>query len=64
MKFCGIMNLLQVKRLSLGICFQPNEESVLAVSSQDNRLSIWDFSVENDNNEDNLEVPDQLMFLH
>jgi len=30
------------------IQFQPNDESVVAVSSADNRLSIWDFSVEND----------------
>lgn len=30
------------------ICFQPNEESVVTVSSADNRLSVWDFSVEND----------------
>jgi ribosome assembly protein RRB1 len=27
------------------IAFQPNEESVIAVASEDNRLSIWDMSV-------------------
>ena len=30
------------------IAFQPNEESVIAVASEDNRLSIWDMSVENE----------------
>jgi ribosome assembly protein RRB1 len=52
------------------IHFQPNDESVLAVSSADNRLGIWDFAVEADDqgrqDEDEMEeeVPDQLMFLH
>ena len=27
------------------IRFQPNEESVIAVASEDNRLTIWDMSV-------------------
>ena len=30
------------------IQFEPNEESVLAVCSADNRLTLWDFSVEVD----------------
>lgn len=30
------------------VCFQPNEESVLAVASEDNRVSIWDLAVENE----------------
>lgn len=30
------------------IKFQPNDESVLAVASEDNRLSIWDMSAENE----------------
>lgn len=34
------------------------EESVVAVSSADNRLSIWDFSVENEKNNDNEDIPD------
>jgi len=46
------------------IAFQPNDESVVAVSSADNRLSIWDFSVENDDTEMQNDVPDQMMFLH
>ena len=47
------------------IHFQPREECVLAVSSADNKLSIWDFSVEPEKDEpiDN-EIPPQLMFLH
>lgn len=44
------------------IGFQPNEESVIAVASEDNRLSIWDMSVENE--EEDPEVPNELMFLH
>jgi len=30
------------------IQFEPREDSVLAVASADNRLTIWDFSVEVD----------------
>tara|TARA_B110000503_G_C6894139_1_gene308021 strand:+ start:301 stop:483 length:183 start_codon:yes stop_codon:yes gene_type:complete len=41
-----------------GVSFQPLEESVLAVSSADNRLSVWDFSVENEKNDDNEDIPD------
>lgn len=44
------------------IKFQPNEESVIAVASEDNRLTIWDMSVENE--EEDPEVPNELMFLH
>jgi ribosome assembly protein RRB1 len=44
------------------IGFQPNEESVIAVASEDNRLSLWDMSVENE--EEDPEVPNELMFLH
>ena len=47
------------------IAFQPNEESVLAVSSADNRISLWDFAVEPDDEaEKDEDIPDQLMFLH
>lgn len=27
--------------------FQPKEESVIAVASEDNRVSLWDMSMEN-----------------
>jgi ribosome assembly protein RRB1 len=30
---------------STSIKFQPNEESVIAVASEDNRLTIWDMSM-------------------
>jgi ribosome assembly protein RRB1 len=47
---------------------QPHDEWTLAVASADNRLSVWDFSVEKDDEETldpNFEhVPDQLLFLH
>jgi ribosome assembly protein RRB1 len=44
------------------IRFQPNDESVIAVASEDNRLSIWDMAVENE--EEDPDVPNELMFLH
>ena len=33
------------------ISFEPREESVLAVCSADNKLTLWDFSVEVDEQE-------------
>lgn len=35
---------------------------MIAVASEDNRLSIWDMSVENE--EEDPEIPNELMFLH
>lgn len=50
------------------IQFEPREDSVLAVTSADDKLTLWDFSVEVDNQEENpdldMEIPPQLMFLH
>lgn len=44
--------------------FQPFEDSVVTASSADNRVSIWDFSVESESGKHDGEVPDQLMFVH
>lgn len=54
--------------------FEPREESVLAVASADNKLTLWDFSVEIDEQElqqqkkdmvsNGMDIPPQLMFLH
>jgi len=47
--------------------FEPGEDSVLAVASADNKLTIWDFSVEVDESAPqggDEEIPPQLMFLH
>jgi len=48
--------------------WQPHDEWTLAVASGDNRMSIWDFSVEKDDEEaddPNLQhVPDNMLFLH
>lgn len=48
--------------------WQPHDEWTLAVASGDNRMSIWDFSVEKDDEESddpNLKhVPDNMLFLH
>jgi len=47
------------------IQFQPREECVLAVSSDDHKLTLWDFGVEPDKNTpDESGLPPQLMFLH
>ena len=50
------------------IMWDPFDESQLAVCSEDNRLSVWDFSVEPDEKKlfDNYnhEIPQQLVFLH
>lgn len=50
------------------IQFEPREDSSLAVASADNKLTMWDFSVEVDESEqvtdEDYEVPPQLMFLH
>ena len=53
------------------ISFEPREESVLAVASADNKLTLWDFSVELDDQEqtpkvdtNGIDIPPQLMFLH
>ena len=48
--------------------WQPHDEWTISVASSDNRLSLWDFSVEPDDSEIdyNLKnnIPDQLLFLH
>jgi ribosome assembly protein RRB1 len=48
------------------IQFEPREDSVVAVVSADDKLTIWDFSVEVDEsetaNEEDMEIPPQLMF--
>jgi len=33
------------------IAFEPREESVLAVASADNKMTMWDFSVDMDDME-------------
>jgi ribosome assembly protein RRB1 len=35
---------------------------VIAVASEDNRLTIWDMAVENE--EEEPDIPNELMFLH
>jgi ribosome assembly protein RRB1 len=50
------------------LVWDPYEDSQIAVSSEDNRLTVWDFSVEPDDNQlfdaANNEIPQQLIFLH
>ena len=46
--------------------WQPSDEWTLAAASADNRVSVWDFSVENNEQEMNedMGVPEQVIFLH
>jgi len=48
--------------------WNPNDASVLAVSSADDRISIWDFAVETDDaaasTDKDVDVPPQLLFVH
>lgn len=47
--------------------WQPNDEWTLAVASGDNKLSIWDFSVEENSSmmqRDSDSIPEQIIFLH
>jgi ribosome assembly protein RRB1 len=45
--------------------WQPNDQWTLAVSSADNRLSIWDFSVEDQGDMlSDQNIPEQIIFLH
>ena len=50
--------------------WQPDDKWTIAVASADNRLSIWDFSIEGDQQgmglegEDEGEIPEQIIFLH
>ena len=50
------------------IQFEPREDSVLAVTSADDKFTLWDFSVEIDEQDEqpdlDVEIPPQLMFLH
>jgi ribosome assembly protein RRB1 len=45
------------------IQFAPRDQSVVAVSSADDKCSIWDFGVEAEGKVDK-DVPQQLMFVH
>lgn len=48
--------------------WHPHDEWTLSVSSADDRLTLWDLSVEKDDQElanpDLKDVPDQMLFLH
>lgn len=48
--------------------WSAHDESILAVSSADDQLTLWDFSVEADHEvmqeSADLDIPPQLMFIH
>ncbi len=48
--------------------WDPNEESTLAVCGADNQITVWDLSLEKDDEEAErqagVEVPPQLLFVH
>lgn len=64
-----IANIQYHKEPITSLNWDPLSPCQLAITSEDNRLSIWDFSVEPDNSKvkdltTNKEIPDQLVFLH
>ncbi|SCU92548.1 LAFA_0F11320g1_1 [Lachancea sp. 'fantastica'] len=55
------------------IAFNPNDDSIIAVASEDNTVTLWDLSVEADDEEikqqaaetkELQEIPAQLLFVH
>ena len=46
------------------IHYQPGQDSVLVVSSDDNRTSVWDLAMEAEDRNEKNDFPDQLLFLH
>lgn len=46
------------------INYQPGQDSVLVVSSEDNRTSVWDLAMEAEDANEKNDFPDQLLFLH
>ena len=66
----AITNILWHTEPITSIEWQPGDEWSLAVGSADNRVSVWDLSVEPDDTDPNaiknedVNVPDQLMFVH
>lgn len=44
--------------------WHPTDESVLGVASEDDSVSLWDISVEDEAAEEGLDVPPQLLFVH
>eukprot|EP00483_Globobulimina_turgida_P013703 UN13729 len=53
--------------------WHPNDSSSAMVSSEDNQISLWDFSLEEDNSivntgaklqNQNIKIPPQLTFIH
>lgn len=50
------------------VAWDPNDESVLAVASEDDQLTMWDLSTERDESEAQAkelsDIPPQLLFIH
>ena len=64
-----IANIEYHKEPITALSWDPLSPCQLSVTSQDNRLTIWDFSVEPDEQRvkdlvSNKDIPDQLVFLH
>jgi len=56
------------KKAITSVSWDPNDESVLAVSSEDDQLTVWDLSTERDEEESKqkelADIPPQLLFIH
>lgn len=61
-----ITNIKWHQEAITSIHWQPSDEWTLVAASADHRVSLWDFSVENNEQEMNedLGVPEQVIFLH
>eukprot|EP01114_Cavostelium_apophysatum_P002913 TRINITY_DN1261_c0_g1_i1.p1 TRINITY_DN1261_c0_g1~~TRINITY_DN1261_c0_g1_i1.p1 ORF type:complete len:515 (+),score=163.41 TRINITY_DN1261_c0_g1_i1:163-1707(+) len=50
------------------VSWDPNDESVIAVASEDDQLTLWDLSTERDEEESQqtelADIPPQLLFIH
>lgn len=61
-----ITNIKWHQEAITSIHWQPSDEWTLVAASADHRVSLWDFSVENNEQEmqEDLGVPEQVIFLH
>lgn len=65
-----LANFTHHKKAVTSIEWAPHDESVICVSSEDNQVTVWDLSVEADDEEiaaaesAGLDFPPQLLFIH
>ncbi|KAK2195452.1 bifunctional WD40-YVTN repeat-like-containing domain superfamily/Histone-binding protein RBBP4 [Babesia duncani] len=63
----GVAQLKWHREAITSVSWHPSDASVVACSSRDDSISIWDLSIESENVANDLEnkdIPHQLMFIH